>query len=458
MAAEAIIGTTEAGDPLALDIDRLIGTHACVVANSGGGKSGLIRRLLEETHGQVQHIILDIEDEFYTLRERFDYVIAGGEEGDAPATPDNAGALAIAALANDFSMIVQLNDLGQDAPDFVGRFLEALIGAPRDLWRPVLVVLDEAHRFAPSDGKTDATDGVKAMSGQGRKRGFTGIFASQRIAKIDPHVRGDVNNWLLGRVGQSLDRRTMADALGFAPSSAEARGLQGLPDRTFWGFGPAISREPILFRVRDVRTTPVRPGQAKVPTPPPPEALRAILAEIAAPPPPDDTIPADAAAAYAKGSEVGAMLVERDRRIAELEAEVAELRAEVDHLRGVDAECDRYSLGIGAAIDLLEALRDGADICTDVPTSRPALAKAADRESSAGETQSRPGEDRGGVSAAVPGEASGRAASPASDTAEVGDREYRALAGLVLDEIGGKLMEMTPRAARRKRLKGPLRG
>jgi hypothetical protein len=58
-----------------------------------------------------------------------------------------------------------------------------------------------------------------------------------------------------------------------------------LERRQFWGFGPALARQPVLFRVADVETTPVRPGQAKVATPPAPEALRAILAGLAAPEP-----------------------------------------------------------------------------------------------------------------------------------------------------------------------------
>jgi hypothetical protein len=37
--------------PLELDLDRLVGSHLGIVANAGGGKSGLIRRLLEQTHG-----------------------------------------------------------------------------------------------------------------------------------------------------------------------------------------------------------------------------------------------------------------------------------------------------------------------------------------------------------------------------------------------------------------------
>ena len=313
-AVSDILGKTADGLDFSADLDRLIGSHACIIANAGGGKSGLIRRLLETTHGRVQHIVLDVEDEFYTLRERFDYVIAGGDGGDAPVSVESAGALALATLQHGFSLIAQLNDLGPEgAPAFVGAFLQALIMAPRDLWRPVLVVLDEAQRFAPQDGSTAATAGVKALTAQGRKRGFTAVLASQRLAKIDKDVTGDVNNWMLGRVGQSADRRALADALGFSPSSAEARDLQSLPQRTFWGFGPALSSTPVLFKVSDVETTPVKPGQAKVPTPPPPEALRSILSGLAAAPvapaEPPATVKtasgADLAAAERRGYERG---------------------------------------------------------------------------------------------------------------------------------------------------------
>lgn len=311
------LGTTDAGEPLAVHLDALIGSHACVVANSGGGKSGLLRRLLETTHGKIQHIVLDIEDEFYTLREHFDYVIAGGDGGDVPATVEGAPGLALAALTHGFSLIVQLNDLGEDAPEFVGRFLTALIGAPRDLWHPCLVVIDEVQHFAPTDTRNAGTAGVKKLTGQGRKRGFTAILASQRISKISADVRGDINNWMLGRVGQTLDRDIMADQLGF--TRAQGRERLRMEDRTFWGFGPAIAREPVLFRVADVETTLVKSGQAKVPTPPAPEALRAILSGL--------VVPSVAAAPTNVGeshnSDIG-------RELSDLRGQLADMRADRD--------------------------------------------------------------------------------------------------------------------------------
>lgn len=341
------LGTTTTGAPMELDVERLIGSHACIVANSGGGKSGLIRRLLEVTHGRVQHIVLDVEDEFYTLREHFDYVIAGGDDGDAPATVANAPGLARAALEHGFSLIAQINDLGDDAPAFVGAFLDSLMSAPRELWRPLLVVIDETQRFAPVTGSTEATAGVKALVQRGRKRGFTGIFASLALSEINPRLRGLVNNWMLGRVGQSLDRDTMARQLGFRPSSDEARGLQALEPRTFWGFGPALTPIPTLFRVSDVETTPVRPGQAKVPTPPPPEALRAILQGLAKVEVPSDPKgPADARDEFKSDD----ALHEAEVQIGYLQADVARLTAELAKWR---EKAERQDAGIRKAVSAL---------------------------------------------------------------------------------------------------------
>lgn len=269
------------GEAVALDLEALIGTHLCIQANSGGGKSGTIRRLLEITHGKLQHIVLDVEDEFYTLREKYEYMIAGGDNGDCAATVNNAEKLALMILRTGFSAIVQINSLSMDdRREFIGRFLSALIAAPKDLWRPALVILDEAQSYAPQVGKVESSDGVLQLMTLGRKRGFTGVLATPRAASIHKDVTGPVNNWLMGRVGQPADRRAVADALGFSANSPEARGLQKLIRREFWAFGPALCTEPRKMKVGAIETTAIKAGQAAVPTPPAPAAMKRILAEL----------------------------------------------------------------------------------------------------------------------------------------------------------------------------------
>ena len=76
-----------------IDLEKLIDNRLLVQANSGGGKSWLLRWLLEQSHGKVQQIVIDLEGEFSTLRENFDYILAG-KDGDTPADPRSAGLLA----------------------------------------------------------------------------------------------------------------------------------------------------------------------------------------------------------------------------------------------------------------------------------------------------------------------------------------------------------------------------
>lgn len=63
-----LLGRTTSGEPLAVDVDRLISTRMLLTANSGAGKSWALRRLLEQTHGRIQQLVIDPEGEFFTLR------------------------------------------------------------------------------------------------------------------------------------------------------------------------------------------------------------------------------------------------------------------------------------------------------------------------------------------------------------------------------------------------------
>lgn len=271
----------ESGEPLRLDLDKLIGSHLCVEANSGAGKSGAIRKVLEITHGRVQHIVIDTEDEFYTLREKFEYLIAGGDNGDCAATVNNAAALAMTILETGFSAIVQINSLPfEQRCVFIREFLEALTGAPKRLWRPALVVLDEAQFYAPQKGYASSLEAIVSFMMLGRKRGFTGVLATPRPADLSKQATSPVNNWMIGRCGQPADRRSAADALGFTANSAEARNLRSLVARQFWVFGPALTNEPTLAKIGRTETTIVKAGQATLPTPPAPAAMREILAGL----------------------------------------------------------------------------------------------------------------------------------------------------------------------------------
>ena len=77
------LGRAETAD-ISVDVPRLLETRMLVQSNSGGGKSWALRRLLEQTASCVQQIVIDVEGEFTTLRERFDFIIGAPQDGDSP--------------------------------------------------------------------------------------------------------------------------------------------------------------------------------------------------------------------------------------------------------------------------------------------------------------------------------------------------------------------------------------
>src|ERR1035437_2980962 len=80
-----------------VDLPKLIESRLVIQANSGGGKSWATRRLIEESFGHVQVIVIDPEGEFGNMRGEYDFVYAG-KGGDAPVESRSAALLAIRLL------------------------------------------------------------------------------------------------------------------------------------------------------------------------------------------------------------------------------------------------------------------------------------------------------------------------------------------------------------------------
>lgn len=234
-----------------LDLEKLIDTRLLIQANSGGGKSWVIRKLLEETHGKVQQIVLDIEGEFGSLREKYDYILAG-KGGDIPASPRSAELLARKALELNSDLICDLYEL--KSPErilFVKNFLESMINAPKNLWKPVLVVLDEAHIFAPEKGQSQALSAVIDMATRGRKRGFSILLATQRLSKLHKDAAAECNNKMIGRTGLDIDVKRACDELGI---TGHTSGLRTLEPGSFYVYGPAFAPSVNLQKVGKVET------------------------------------------------------------------------------------------------------------------------------------------------------------------------------------------------------------
>ncbi len=262
-----------------IDLPKLIVSKLLAVANSGGGKSWLIRRIVEQAYGKVQIIIIDPEGEFSTLREKYDFVLCG-KGMDAPAEPRSAGLLALRLLESKTSAVIDLYELHpQERKRFVRLFFESMVNAPKNLYNDCLVILDEAHRFAPEKEESESLGAVVEMASLGRKRGFSLILATQRISKLSKDAAAECNNKLIGRTSLDIDRKRAADELGIMRKE-DILALRVLEPGEFFAFGPAISNDVIKVRVGDIKTSIPKAGrQTKVA--PPTDAIKKALAALA---------------------------------------------------------------------------------------------------------------------------------------------------------------------------------
>ena len=227
-----------------LNLEKLIATRMLITANSGGGKSWAIRRILEQSHGKVQQIVIDLEGEFSTLREKYGYLLVG-KDGEIPVSIRTAELLAKRLLELNVSTIIDLSELRHpERITFVKRFLDSLINSPKELWHPALIIVDEAHIFCPEKSKSESASAVIDLMTRGRKRGFAGILATQRISKLNKDAVAEANNYMMGRAGLDIDMKRTSEILGFVKKE-DTRSLRELKAGGFYIFGSAFQHNGI---------------------------------------------------------------------------------------------------------------------------------------------------------------------------------------------------------------------
>lgn len=269
MGATITIGLDEAGRAVGIDMEELLATRLLVQGNSGSGKSHLLRRLLEESAGLVQQVIIDPEGDFVTLADAYAHIVI--DAGDY--NEREIARIGARIREHRASVILNLEALELEAQmTCAAAFLNALFDAPREHWYPALVVVDEAQMFAPSVAG-DVPDAVRraslsAMTNlmcRGRKRGLAGAIATQRLAKLAKNVAAEASNFLMGRTFLDIDMARAADLLGMERRQAER--IRDLERGCFLGLGPAIARRPVAIRIGATQTVSRTGTHALMPMP-----------------------------------------------------------------------------------------------------------------------------------------------------------------------------------------------
>jgi hypothetical protein len=261
-----------------VNLPRLIETCALLQASRGGGKSFLMRKMGEQFSGQCQQIIIDLEGEFVTLREQFPFALLSVEGGDIPLNVRHAATYAHKFMESQLSVIVDLSDLKpHDREIFVRDFLHALMHLPKHLYHPLLLYIDEGHKFCPQDESALSTQEVIDVAARGRKRDIGLIVADQRVSKLHKDLTAELLNKVIGRTGQDIDQARAGKELDWKAS--QYKDLRNLSPGEFYCFGPAFQEDVKKFKVDPVVTTHKRMASGSV-APPTPKAIQSLISAL----------------------------------------------------------------------------------------------------------------------------------------------------------------------------------
>jgi uncharacterized protein len=248
-----------------IDLDDLIESRMLIQANSGGGKSGIARVMMEEIYGKLPFIVLDKKGEYYPLKEKFgDIIVIGGSHADISLSMQAAPKLAKFIVSNKLTTIIDMSSLesNEQRSLFLRDFLKGLMNLPEEFWTPYPIFLEEAHVFCGQQDKMPSGKYVKELMSEGRKMGFCGILITQRISKLHKDAAAECNNKFIGRTFLDLDIARSASEMGL--TGQDKFKLRDLKPRHFWAFGTSIEPHHVHEVVIKNAQTKFPKGGAKI--------------------------------------------------------------------------------------------------------------------------------------------------------------------------------------------------
>lgn len=297
------------------DLDSICATNSLVTGMTRSGKSYKLRTMAESLCGAIPVWIIDPEDEFYTLREKYPFLLFG-EGGEAPMAVNMARPLARKLLQWQESAVLSLASLPEEEQhEWVFQFLDELMNRPRPEWRRAIVIADEAHLWAPNSGhgKTLALAAARNLARRGLKRGLIPVWATQRLASLAVAVSSSAENLLVGRTTRSADQEQAAKLLGVAKAGkiGLASNLRRCKKGDFYAVGPAYGEDIVTLQTLPAKTTHFSGKIGAEPeVPATPAKVRYLLPEI---------------------EEMLATIVTEEKVKADDKAEIARLRTALDN-------------------------------------------------------------------------------------------------------------------------------
>lgn len=279
-----VLGESVRGAKAELDLQELITGRTLLCCISRFGKTWTARRIVEQIFGKTGIVIVDVEGEYATLRDKFPFLIIGK---DVPLVPESAEFLADQVLEHDLSVIIDGSDPQLDVAafqEFIARFIERFIAIETKARKPYLWILEEADELAPETGvgRSVCLQQIRKLVKKGGKRGIGCLTLTQRPAFVSKFVISQCSGKIIGRTEWPDDlavlRKFGRVPLKLAdPESKDPHALKNLEKGQFYVSGDFIEKDE-LVKVGPVITT--HSGATPEIVPPAPRELKDVVAQL----------------------------------------------------------------------------------------------------------------------------------------------------------------------------------
>src|SRR5439155_12491920 len=167
--------------------------------------------------------IVDIEGEYWGLKERFEILVAGrSEHSELKIGPEHAEKLAEVSLKRNMSVILDLSDFTpEESSQLLLAYFKSLWTTSAIVKKPYQIVLEEAHEFVPQSTSTPLKQVLTRIALRGRKRGLGIILMSQRSAKVEKDVLTQTSLLFLHKVEHPTDLRVYKDLIPLPATQVE---------------------------------------------------------------------------------------------------------------------------------------------------------------------------------------------------------------------------------------------
>ena len=255
------IGTViETNEPFAIKTPIFLKTHTLLQAITGGGKTGLILKIIEELrspesvakYGYIPIVMSDDSGEFLKIPEYYnDFVVLDKKHYGEIFNINDAFELGKKTRQLGISVILKMNDIGdrKDQEFFMAEFIKGFRSVGREDWKPCLLIIDEAELFVPTTSKRKNVASREQLIDackRAKKENIAILLATQFASDIHIDARRELANRIIGKTVELADRRLVADMLG---DRSLVDKLWGLKVGEFYMRGDALSHNLLHVQV-----------------------------------------------------------------------------------------------------------------------------------------------------------------------------------------------------------------